>query len=252
MVALTPEAQNGMQDGVQEGMQVQSATAAPARRRRRGLVLSLAAGALALSAMLGAGFAWFATSVPADEIRLDRRADGIVVLTGGSSRIADAIELLASGHGQRLLITGVHYATRSGAISRLLPEHQYYMRCCVDLDHTATNTLGNAVQTRRWAQERGFRSLIVVTSNYHMPRAMAELGHQLPAIQLIPFPVVPEKLRGEPWWHGAKARLLLSEYVKYVYAMARMRLDPEATPESSRFSHLPSRLLRISVGRSPS
>src|SRR3954451_9542247 len=132
------------------------------------------------------GFAWFIWHVPANEVVLDRDADGIVVLTGGSSRVADAIELLASGRGRRLLITGVHQSTNSSEIARGVPEHERFMRCCVDLDRSAINTLGNAVEARRWALDRGFRSLIVVTSSYHMPRAMAELGHQLPDVMLIP------------------------------------------------------------------
>jgi len=64
---------------------------------------------------------------------------------------------------------------------RRVPEHQRWFECCVDLDYTAVNTIGNAVETRRWALNHGFHSLVVVTSNYHMPRAMLELSHQLPA-----------------------------------------------------------------------
>ena len=68
-----------------------------------------------------------------------------------------------------------------------------------DFDHSV-NTLGNAVETRRWAQAKGFRSLIVVTSAYHMPRAMAEIAHQLPEVALVAFPAVTDRLRTEPWW----------------------------------------------------
>jgi uncharacterized SAM-binding protein YcdF (DUF218 family) len=213
----------------------------PRAGRTRRLVLALVGFAVAVGLVLSGGFLWFARLVPADEVRLDRDADGIVVLTGGSSRIVDALDLLAAGHGKRLLITGVHPATSLGEIARQLPER---VRCCVDLDRSAVNTLGNAVETRRWAVRRGFRSLIVVTSNYHMPRAMAELAHQLPNVVLIPFPVVSEKLRGESWWHGGTARLLLSEYVKYIYAVARMRIDPDAK-QSSRLStpHFPEQTL---------
>ena len=82
------------------------------------------------------------------------------------------------------------------------------------------------MQARRWALEHGFRSLIVVTSAYHMPRALAELAHQLPDAALIPFPVVSDRLRIEPWWsNGDTTRLVLSEYLKYLAAKVRMRFD---------------------------
>ena len=126
-----------------------------------------------------------------------RHADGIVVLTGGSSRVSDAMELLAGGYGKRLLISGVHPTNAASDISRSLPDNQSLLSCCVDLDRSAVNTRSNAAETRRWAHERGFKSLIVVTSNYHMPRAIVELSHAMPDIQLIPFAVVGDKWRDE-------------------------------------------------------
>jgi len=178
--------------------------------------------------LLGLGFLWFVWRVPADEVALDRNADGIVALTGGASRIADAIELLASGRGKRLLISGAYRATNSKEISRLNPEFERWVRCCVDFDRSL-NTLGNAIETKRWAERRGFRSLIVVTSNYHMPRALAEIAHQLPDVALVPFPVVTERQRADPWWARATtARLMVSEYLKYVFAKLRMGLNPAA------------------------
>jgi uncharacterized SAM-binding protein YcdF (DUF218 family) len=175
----------------------------------------------------GGGFLWFVGSVPTEEVTLDRNADGIVVLTGGASRIADAIELLAAGRGKRLLISGVHPATSSGELARLSPDYRRWLTCCVDLGHAATNTSGNAIETRRWVTERGFRSLIVVTSNYHMPRTMAELARRMPDVALVPFPVVTDKMRTEDWWSSPPtARLLFSEYLKYIVAQVRMRFGP--------------------------
>jgi uncharacterized SAM-binding protein YcdF (DUF218 family) len=172
------------------------------------------------------GFAWFVGTVPRDEIALDHGADGIVVVTGGASRIVDAIALLAAGRGRRLLISGVHPTTTSRELARLMPEFGHLIGCCVDLDHSAVNTVGNAVEARLWARAQGFRSLIVVTSNYHMPRAMAELAWHMPDVQLIPFPVVNGRMRTESWWNMGSVRLLMGEYLKFIFAQVRMRLEP--------------------------
>jgi uncharacterized SAM-binding protein YcdF (DUF218 family) len=185
--------------------------------------------ALTLLLVFGIGFLWFCWRVPRDEIVLARGADGIVVVTGGASRIADAIELLSAGRGQRLLISGVHPSTTGREIARLMPEYGPLIACCVDLDHSAVNTVGNAIETRNWTRERGFRSLIVVTSNYHMPRTMAELAWHMPNTELIPFPVVTERMRSEPWWSSESTRLLLAEYLKFVFAQVRMRFEPAPT-----------------------
>ena len=171
------------------------------------------------------GFVGFLSQLHGIESKPARRAEGIVVLTGGSSRVSDAMELLADGYGQRLLISGVHPTNDASDISRSLSDNQSLLTCCVDLDRSAVNTRSNATETRRWVRERGFKSLIVVTSNYHMPRAIVEMSHAMPDIALIPFAVVGDKWRDEPWWtSGTTFRLLLSEYVKYVAAEMRVRL----------------------------
>jgi uncharacterized SAM-binding protein YcdF (DUF218 family) len=172
------------------------------------------------------GFVAFLSQLRGAETRPSRQADGIVVLTGGSSRVSDAMELLAAGYGKRLLISGVHPTSGASDISRSLPESQSLFNCCVDLDYSAVNTRSNAAETRRWAHDRSFKSLIVVTSNYHMPRAIVELSRAMPDIALIPFAVVGDRWREEPWWTSSTTlRLLLWEYVKYVAAELRVRLE---------------------------
>ena len=133
--------------------------------------LTMAAGATGII-LLAVGFGWFIFNIAGDEVTLDTKADGIVALTGAAARIPDAIELLATDRGKRLLITGVHRATSSKEIARLTPLYSRYFTCCIDLDRSALNTFGNALETKRWARAHNFNSLIVVTSNWHMPRAM--------------------------------------------------------------------------------
>jgi uncharacterized SAM-binding protein YcdF (DUF218 family) len=180
------------------------------------------------------GFGFFLRLLPSEEVTLQRNADGIVVLTGGTARVTDALELLAAHRGKRLLITGVNPGTTTNDIARQVTDYNRILACCVDLDYSALNTLGNAVQTRRWAIDRGFHSLIIVTSAYHMPRAMAEIAHQLPDVTLIAFPVVADRLRVEPWWAGGTTtKLVLSEYFKYLFARLRMRFDSVAAEASA-------------------
>jgi len=196
------------------------------RKPRRRLWRVLVRAMLLVLVAYGAGFVWFLSQIKPDEERPTVRADGIVVLTGGSSRVADAIDLLANGYGRRLLISGVNATNGSADISRTLPDSSPLLTCCIDLDRSAVNTRSNASETRRWARDRGLRSLIIVTSNYHMPRALVELSHAMPDVTLVAYPVIGDKWRDEPWWaSGAAARLLWSEYMKYLAANVRVHVD---------------------------
>lgn len=192
----------------------------------RGRVLRLASAVVVLALVaIVAGFVIFALRLRTHEVPLAQRADGIVVLTGGASRVADGVELLSSGHGRRLLISGVHPTSTLDALARMMPEHRRLIECCVDLDRSARNTFGNAIEAANWVNRQGFASLIVVTSNYHMPRALLEFSHRMPRVMLYPYPVVGDAWRNEPWWSGgATARLVASEYVKFIGAWVRARL----------------------------
>jgi uncharacterized SAM-binding protein YcdF (DUF218 family) len=200
-------------------------TDATAGRTRRALLWSMVAGAVTPILVLVCGFAAFVAHLPTSEVVIDGSADGIVALTGGTSRISDAVELLAAGRGRRLLISGVGPATTADQMVRLNPEFERWWRCCIDFDQSL-NTLGNAIETRAWAERLGFRSLIVVTSGYHMPRALAEISHQLPGVSISPCPVISDRLKTAPWWtDGTIAKLVVSEYLKYVVMHVRIGLN---------------------------
>ncbi|WP_168201569.1 YdcF family protein [Phreatobacter aquaticus] len=194
-----------------------------ARWRLRSIMLLLTASAVGLAA----GFPIFARSATRGPDLAGLQTEAIVAMTGGSSRISDAVGLLGTGHGRRLLISGVNPMVGEREIARVVPAAAAMMRCCIDLDHRALNTVGNAMETARWVRLHAFKSVLVVTSGYHMPRTMLELQRVLPDVQLVAYPVPSGAVKTTAWWKDIPSLKILSfEYAKYLLAAVRLRLDP--------------------------
>jgi uncharacterized SAM-binding protein YcdF (DUF218 family) len=168
------------------------------------------------------GFFVFTANLQRSQPNPEGTADGIAVLTGGVARIDEAMKLLAQGKAKRLLITGVYRTTSTEALKQLASEGDQLFACCVDIDKEARNTIDNATETSQWVAHNHYHSIIVVTSNYHMPRALAELARVMPRVRLIPYAVVDNNVHLERWWtYPGSTRLLISEYLKYLPALAR-------------------------------
>lgn len=169
------------------------------------------------------GFLVFAGYVMRTPVRSADQADAIVVLTGADFRIAEGARLLEAKRARRLLISGVHPRVTSADIGRISGLSADLLECCVDMDTKALDTVGNAAETRAWLDRHGFESLLLVTSSYHMPRSLAEFARVMPHVRIEPHPVVPRNFPEEAWWlHPQIARLLLSEYLKFLPAAARL------------------------------
>jgi len=180
-------------------------------------------GTILLLVMLIIGFIVFANGLAREPKAPAHVTDGITVLTGGVSRIDEAMKLMAQKQARRILITGVNRETTLEQLKSLTPQGAQYFDCCVDIDRAALNTIDNATQTARWVAENGYGSVIVVTSNYHMPRALAELERAMPGIELVPYPVVDNNVEVARWWEfPGTTKLLLSEYLKYLPALGRL------------------------------
>ncbi len=151
------------------------------------------------------------------------KADGIVVLTGAPHRIEAGIALLDRGLGSRLLISGVNPMTKAQDLKRIVKSGEAHFDCCVDLGYQALTTRGNADEIGAWARRHRFKDLIVVTSNYHMARAMAEISRVMPLAELSPYAVVPQSFKDTSWWLNPEAAVvLLKEYVKFLPAAAEL------------------------------
>ena len=157
---------------------------------------------------------------PADE---PARADAIVALTGPSAeRVNAAIRLLEQDKGRRVLISGVNRDVRRQELRALTPGSSKLFNCCVDLGFEAENTVGNAQEIAAWARSKGYDSLIVVTSDYHMPRSMLEIRSAYPGVKLTPYAVETPSLDDAGWWKAAvTARRMTLEYMKYLAVLGR-------------------------------
>jgi uncharacterized SAM-binding protein YcdF (DUF218 family) len=166
----------------------------------------------------GLGFLAFAMLLPHRPKTLPR-ADAIVTLTGGDSRLDTAVHLLEKGQAKRLLITGVHPTITKPEIKDIAHGGAKF-DCCADLDFAAEDTRENAAEAAAWMRAHGFKSLILVTANYHMPRSRQEFAESMPEVTIIPYAVEPEGIDFSRWWRNPHAvRLLQAEYAKYLASL---------------------------------
>jgi uncharacterized SAM-binding protein YcdF (DUF218 family) len=166
-----------------------------------------------------AGFVRFIVGIPDSPPVNLRETDGIVVLTGGPSRLAEAIALLAAGHSQRLLISGVNERTNDPDLKQSLDINSQtdneLFDCCIDVGRQARDTVGNAQEIAAWARRHNYRSLRVVTADFHIRRSLLEIRRYAPDLVLVPHPVFTENVRPGSWWRNKyAARMLSYEYNK--------------------------------------
>lgn len=183
------------------------------RKRRFGLLPALI---LVVLAVVAIDFVMFANRAASASHDPDAQADAIVALTGGSGlRIAAGINLVSEGRGARLLVSGVHPDVTREDLIRLAGGSERVWDCCVDIGHVAETTRGNADETAAWAYERQYDRLIIVTSDYHMPRSMIVLRQAMPDVELVPWPVRTVNDPSSIWTDPSSFRGVLTEWAKW-------------------------------------
>lgn len=174
------------------------------------------------------GFMGFMGFIPRDVRDSTTKTDAIVVLTGGSDRLAEGFRLLDAGLSPRMLITGVAQGVSLQQVidgmssdKSVVPSPEN-LACCVTLGYEAGNTVGNAVETATWVRDNKIASVRLVTANYHMKRSQLEFHRALPGISIIPHPVFPKEMQDNWWFVKPRIIILLAgEYHKFVGAWAR-------------------------------
>ncbi|MDC9700864.1 MAG: YdcF family protein [Alphaproteobacteria bacterium] len=157
-----------------------------------------------------------------------KSADGIIVLTGGTSRIESALQLLREGYASHLLVSGVHEENREQILKFHLREFSDLLDCCVYIDRLARNTFENARESLSWIQKNGYHRLILVTSDYHMPRSLVTFRRIMRSVELIPYSVSSSEVRKmqniKEWLSFPVMLMIFTEYLKFLFVFLNLCL----------------------------
>lgn len=166
-----------------------------------------------------AGLLWFSTEAVMQEQSTANiaKTDAIIVLTGDKGRIEEGFYLFATNRSPRLFISGVNKNVDIDTLTSRwegvpLPD------CCIDLGYSAYNTWGNATESAEWIRQNNIKSVFLVTSDYHMPRAKLEFSFVMPELDVYSHPVHGEKKDRSSL---QLAKLLIDEYHKTILTYLR-------------------------------
>jgi uncharacterized SAM-binding protein YcdF (DUF218 family) len=192
----------------------------PRPRRHWPLALFLAAAFAAWTV----GLFNFAAAIPQTVTEPDRKTDAIVVLTGGSGRLGEGLALLAAGKAEKLFVSGVYRGVDVKRLLAIFKNHPAGLESRISIGN-ATDTIENAAETALWVAAGGYKSLRLVTSDYHMARSLLEFRYAMPGIALVPHPVFSQHVKKKGWWRRpGTASLIIGEYNKYLLAWTRIQI----------------------------
>lgn len=124
------------------------------------------------------GFLWFAVALP--DRAEEQKTDAVIVPTGGAGRIAQGLEALDKGLAKHMLVSGVDRDVTPEEFAAEFEVSPLQMECCITLGFVAVDTRSNASETADWVKRNKVKSLRLVTTDWHMRRAAAELSRKLP------------------------------------------------------------------------
>ena len=162
------------------------------------------------------GFVLFAFTLGKPARADAAKADAAVVLTGGSGRIEHALDVIRDGKAKRLLVAGADPAVTKADLSREIRGSAKLLKCCVDLGSESVDTRSNAEEAARWLSKRHYRSVRLITSDWHMRRARYEF-HKVLGTK---YRITTDAVRSEPSF-----LTLFGEYNKYVLRRLAVWVD---------------------------
>tara|TARA_B100001057_G_C22565056_1_gene838846 strand:- start:96 stop:671 length:576 start_codon:yes stop_codon:yes gene_type:complete len=145
--------------------------------------------------------------------------DGIVVLTGDQFRIAKGIELLKRNPNKKLLISGVNKNINPVDIMKEFPNSKNFFQCCIDIGKDAKNTFENIIETFEWMKSNEFTSIIIVTSDYHLPRVKLEINRFIDNQQIF-----YEAVKTDESDSILRLKKITLEYIKYIRTFLSIKI----------------------------
>lgn len=153
--------------------------------------------------------------------------DAAIILTGGTNRVDQGLNLLAQKNVRSILITGVHRGVKKSELIKIWPGDKAAINeADITLGYEAGNTIGNALEAMEWIKNRQIASAYIITANYHTPRAMLELRHAVPSVRLVAYPVKPD---GFDWREKLFWKTNIIEFHKVLISLYRVILHPGET-----------------------
>lgn len=161
------------------------------------------------------------------------KSSNIVILTGGTNRIKDGLKIIKGFNKSReinfkILVSGTGKGfTKKILMDQIEPNFNLdLIECCIDLDSVSKNTFTNAIETSKWARENNINEFILITSNYHMPRAILEFKNIMPYKKIYTFPIKPKKHNIKNWLDSYQTfNLILKEFCKYIFSSLRIKIS---------------------------
>ena len=160
------------------------------------------------------------------------KSSNIVILTGGTNRIKDGLNIInhfdkSKRTKFKILVSGTGKGfSKNSLIKQIGPNfNPKLIECCIYLDSVSKNTLTNAIETSKWANRNDLKEFILITSNYHMPRAILEFKNVMPNHKIYTFPITPRKHNIKEWMRSYETfSLIFKEFCKYIVSNLRIKL----------------------------
>lgn len=173
----------------------------------------------------GIGLAKFDSIIPKSAEQAETSTQAIVVLTGGSGRLDEGLDLLAKDPNAQLFVSGVYKGNEVRHLLKLSKQRPIALGTRIGIGN-AVDTRENAAETAVWVVNHDIQSVRLVTAAYHMPRSLLEFEYKLPDIKIIAHPVFPAHVKQDKWWaYPGTAALVISEYNKFLLAWVRQQIE---------------------------